>query len=136
MTRAVIALSVTLIVALTGVAGTGVAGAEPWPPSPCGFTVSPPQVVNVGGVTKVTATVTSGPCGIAANPHTSVACLALQGATGTSCMQARGRDVAQVYYEPYRPGATYVSSGRGCGVIVPTLPAPNCQLLGPITATL
>ncbi|MGH3674228.1 MAG: hypothetical protein ACRDU5_00520 [Mycobacterium sp.] len=136
MIRVVMTIWVALTVALSGVAGVGVARAEPWPPSPCGFTLSPPQVVNVGGVTKVTATVTSGPCGIAANPHQSVACLSLQGDEGTRCMQARGRDVAQIYYEPYRPGATYVSTGRGCGIIVPTLPAPNCQLLGPLTATL
>jgi hypothetical protein len=133
MIRVVIVLWAALTVALIG-GGDGVARAEPWPPSPCGFTLSPPQVVNVGGVSKVTATVTSTVCGIAASPYQSVACVELQGQQGGSCIQ--GRDTAQVYFEPYTPGATYLSRGRGCGIIVPTLPADNCQILGPITATL
>jgi hypothetical protein len=48
----------------------------------------------------------------------------------------QGVDTAQVYFEPYKPGSTYTSSGRGCGIIVPTLPADNCQILGPLSATL
>ena len=134
MIRPVMAVWVSLILALAGVAVPGVAGAEPWPPSPCGFTLSPPQVVQVGGVSKVTATVTSTVCGAAASPYQSVACLELAGQQGGSCMQ--GTDTAQVYLEPYKPGATYLSRGRGCGIIVPTLPADNCQILGPISATL
>jgi hypothetical protein len=64
-----------------------------------------------------------------------VACVELAGQPGGSCMQ--GTDTAQVYFaRPYQPGATYLSRGRGCGIIVPTLPADNCQILGPITATL
>ena len=49
---------------------------------------------------------------------------------------ARADPPPQVYFEPYTPGATYSSRGRGCGIIVPTLPADNCQILGPVTATL
>ena len=125
----------TLTLALAGVVGATAAQAEPWPPSPCGFTLSPPQVVQVDGVSKVTATVTSVVCGVAASPYQSVACVELAGQQGGSCMQ--GTDTAQAYYfEPYQPGATYSSRGRGCGIIVPTLPADNCQILGPITATL
>jgi hypothetical protein len=134
MIRAVNALWVALILALAGAAVPGAARAEPWPPSPCGFTLSPPQVVDVGGVTKVTATVTSAVCGVTASPYKSVACVELQGQRGGSCMQ--GTDTAQVYFEPYHPGATYISRGRGCGIIVPTLPADNCQILGPYSATL
>jgi hypothetical protein len=134
MMRHAIALCATSTLALAGVIGAGVAGAEPWPPSPCGFTLSPPQVVQVGGVSKVTATVTSTVCGLAASPYQSVACVEIAGQQGGSCMQ--GTDTAQAYYEPYKPGATYLSTGRGCGIIVPTLPADNCQILGPITATL
>ena len=128
------ALSAALTVALAGVAGAGLASADPWPPSPCGFTLSPPQVVQVVGVSKVTATVTSTVCGLAASPYQSVACVELAGQPGGSCMQ--GRDTAQAYFEPYQPGATYVSRGRGCGIIVPTLPADNCQILGPLSAAL
>ncbi len=134
MIRAGLAGLFALTLALAGVAGMGAASAEPWPPSPCGFTLSPPQVVQVDGVSKVTATVTSAACGVAASPYQSVACVELQGQQGGSCMQ--GTDTAQVYFEPYKPGATYLSRGRGCGIIVPTLPADNCQILGPVTATL
>src|SRR5689334_1469954 len=134
MLRVVIALWASVILALTG-AAEGIASAEPWPPSPCGFTITPPQVVQVDGVSKVTATVTSTVCGPAASPYQSVACVELAGQPGGSCMQ--GTDTAQVFFsQPYTPGATYTSRGRGCGIIVPTLPADNCQILGPITATL
>ena len=134
MIRAVNALWVATILALAGVAVPGVAGADPWPPSPCGFSISAPQVVDVGGVPKVTATVTSQACGVAASPYKAVACVELLGQQRSSCMQ--GVDTAQAFFEPYTPGATYISRGRGCGIIVPTLPADNCQILGPNQATL
>jgi hypothetical protein len=134
MIRAGVAFWAALTLALAGVVAAGAAQAEPWPPAPCGFTLSPPQVVQVDGVSKVTATVTSTVCGVAASPYQSVACVELAGQQGGSCMQ--GTDTAQVYFEPYQPGATYSSRGRGCGIIVPTLPADNCQILGPLTATL
>jgi hypothetical protein len=92
-------------------------------------------VVQVDGVSKVTATITSTVCGVAASPYQSVACVEIAGQQGGSCMQ--GTDTAQVYFsEPYKPGTTYQSRGRGCGIIVPTLPADNCQILGPISASL
>ncbi|WP_123024737.1 hypothetical protein [Mycolicibacterium stellerae] len=135
MMRAGVASLAALTLALAGVVGAAGAHAEPMPPPPCGFTLSPPHVVQVDGVSKVTATITSAVCGVAASPYQSVACVELAGQQGGSCMQ--GTDSAQAYYaEPYQPGATYASRGRGCGIIVPTLPADNCQILGPITATL
>jgi hypothetical protein len=134
MIRLVMALSATVTLTLAGLVGASAATAEPWPPPPCGFSISAPQVVQVDGVDRVTATVTSTVCGIAASPYKSVACVELLGQQGGSCMQ--GVDTAQAYFEPYRPGATYVSRGRGCGIIVPGLPADNCQILGPVQATL
>jgi len=134
MIRLVMAIPAMLTLALAGVLGAGAAQAEPFPPSPCGFSISAPQVVQVDGVSKVTATVTSTVCGIAASPYQSVACVEILGQQGGSCMQ--GTDTAQAYFEPYTPGATYLSRGRGCGIIVPTLPADNCQILGPVQATL
>jgi hypothetical protein len=134
MMRAVNVLWLAPILALASVAIPNVAVAEPWPPSPCGFSISAPQVVQVDGVSKVTATVTSQACGVAASPYQSVACVEILGQQGGSCMQ--GVDTAQAYFEPYTTGATYLSRGRGCGIIVPTLPADNCQMLGPVQATL
>jgi hypothetical protein len=134
MMRLLMAVLAATTLALAGIGGAGAAQAEPWPPSPCGFSISPPQVVQVDGVSKVTATVTSTVCGIAASPYQSVACVERAGQPGGSCMQ--GTDTAQAFFEPYTPGTTYISRGRGCGIIVPTLPADNCQILGPVTATL
>lgn len=134
MIRLATATSATVALALAGVVGASTVRAEPWPPSPCGFAISAPQVVQVDGVSKVTATVTSTVCGVAASPYQSVACVEMLGQQGGSCMQGVG--TAQAYFEPYTPGATYLSRGRGCGIIVPTLPADNCQILGPVQATL
>ncbi len=133
MIRFVMTLSAAVL-ATSGVVAAGPARAEPWPPSPCGFSISAPEVVQVDGVSKVTATVTSTVCGLAASPYKSVACVEMLGQQGGSCMQ--GTDTAQAYYAPYTPGASYVSTGRGCGIIVAGLPADNCQILGPVQATL
>ena len=128
-------LSATSALALGGIVGASAAQAEPFPPSPCGFSISALyEAARLDGVSKVTATVTSTVCGVAASPYQSVACVELLGQQGGSCMQ--GTDTAQAYFEPYTPGATYLSRGRGCGIIVPTLPADNCQILGPVQATL
>jgi len=82
----------------------------------------------------VTATVTPAACGPPATPSSSVACLQ-GGDTPKQCLQGRGADPAQVSV-PYQPGATYTSTGRGCGSWIGQEPAPNCQLLGPFVATL
>lgn len=121
--------------ALASVAGASVVQAEP--PPPCSFTLSAPQVVQVGGTDVVTATLAPAECGPPATPYVSVACVQLQGDESTTqCAQARDGDGAQVYFSPYRPGATYASTGRGCGSWIGHEPAPVCQLLGPTVATL
>ncbi len=135
MIRPVMVLWVALTVALTGVACASVARAEPAPP--CSFTLSPPHLVQVSGANMVTATLAPAGCRMPARPYLSVACLQLQGNdSADQCMQAKGPDTAQVYYTPYRPGATYVSTGRGCASLVQNLPDWNCQMLGPYIATL
>ena len=121
-------------VALT-VAGTAsVASAEPGP-APCSYTLSPPQVVAVSGTNVVTATLTPAACN-RSQPYLLVACIQLQGSDGPGqCAQGEGVLPAQVYYQPYRPGATYTSSGRGCSS-TGNPPQPVCQPTGPFTATL
>jgi hypothetical protein len=121
-------------VALT-VAGTAsVASAEPRP-APCSYTLSPPQVVPVSGTNVVTATLTPAACN-RSQPYLMVACIQLQGSDGPGqCAQGEGVLPAQVYYQPYRPGATYPSSGRGCSS-TGNPPRPICQPAGPYTATL
>ena len=51
MIRVIAAVWVSSTLALTGLVGAGAASAEPWPPSPCGFSITPPEVVQVDGVT-------------------------------------------------------------------------------------
>jgi hypothetical protein len=128
-----VALTAAFAVALANVTGTRMARAEP--PPPCSFALSPPEVVQVSGVNMVTATVAPAACGMPAGPFLSVACL--QGAdSATQCSQAHGSDTARVY-APYRPGATYTSTGRGLGSwIGQSSPTPDWQILGPDIATL
>ena len=122
-------------VALSGVAGASGAHAQPPPPgTPCSFTLSPPQVVQVSGADMVTATLTPAGCLGPFRPHFSVVCV--QGADSSpQCTQARDTDTAQVYV-PYRPGTTYTSTGSGLGALFNDAPEPNWQLLGPLTAVL
>jgi hypothetical protein len=122
-------------VALT-VAGTAdVAHAEPSPPTACSYTLSPPQVVQLSGTNVVTATLSPAACE-RSEPYLSVACVQLQGSDGPpKCQQGEGNLTAQVYYAPYRPGATYIATGRGCA-LTGNPPLPVCQPTGPYTATL
>jgi len=129
---AVLASAVALIFAGT----PAVAGAEPSPPPPpCSYTLSPPHVVQLSGTSVVTATLSPAACD-RANGYLSVACVQLQGSDGSEqCAQGEGIITAQVFYQPYRPGATYISTGRGCAV-TGNPPNPFCQTTGPFTATL
>ena len=133
MVRCVAVLHAVMALAVAGVAAAGIADAEPTPP--CSFTLSPPQVVQVSGTSLVTATVSPAGCEVPASPHQSVACLQLQGGDSAGqCMHSGGIVTAQVYYS-YRPGATYVSTGRGCAS-TGNPPRSICQVVGPFTATL
>jgi hypothetical protein len=128
-------LGMSVAVVLSGVAGASGANAQPFPPGTlCNFTLSPPEVVQVSGNPMVSATMTPAGCAGAFRPYVSVACLQLQGEPN-QCTQARGGDAATVL-TAYRPGATYLSSGRGMGTLFNDMSEPNWQLLGPISATL
>jgi hypothetical protein len=116
-------------------AGTGVvARAEPSPP-PCSYSLSPPQVVQLSGTSVVTATLSPAGCDRSV-AYQTVACVQLQGSDGPGqCQQQNGILTAQVFYQPYRPGATYIATGRGCAN-TGNPPQPVCQPMGPLTATL
>ncbi len=112
----------------------GVAGADPQTP-PCDYTLSAPYVVDVSGTAMVTATLEPAACD-RANVTSTVACVQLEGASGPGqCKQNNGLLPARVYYAPYQPGKTYVSTGRGCAN-VGNPPQSVCQPTGPVTATL
>lgn len=128
---AVAAAAVTLTVA----GAAGVAQAEPSPPKACSYALSPPHVVQLSGTNVVTATLLPSACD-RSEPYLSVACVQLQGSDGApQCQQGEGNLAARVYYAPYRPGGTYIATGRGCAV-TGNPPQPVCQPLGPIAVTL
>ncbi len=112
-----------------------VAGAQPAPASACNYTLTAPTVVSVSGTAMVTATVTPAECDGAVTFQT-VACIQMQGASGPAqCAQGPGIKPAQVFYQPYRPGATYTSTGRGCAS-KGNPPQTYCQEAGPFTSGL
>jgi hypothetical protein len=130
-------LLVACAVAVLGVAGMPpVSSLAETNAPPCEFTLSPPHVVQVSGRDMVTATVEAAGCGVAAETISSVACIQMQGSdSAEQCDLGEGILTAQVYYAPYRPGATYSSTGRGC-VLTGNPPTSTCQTTGPLTATL
>lgn len=136
MSRVVKLVVVALLTVPTALLGAATANAQPLPPA-CGYTLSPPQVVHTDGVSRVTATVSFNDCFGPFRPAMSVACVHLAGPDSRGqCTQARGSAAAQVFFEPYQPGATYIASGRGCGKVFEDALEPNCQILGPINAPL
>src|ERR1700676_1226425 len=132
MIRALMVLTAAGALAFAGAAA--VAGASPSPPT-CSYTLSPPQVVSLSGTNVVTATMSPAACD-RATAYLTVACVQLQGSDGPGpCQQANGILTAQVFSQPYRHGATYVSTGRGCAN-TGNPPQPVCQPTGPLTAIL
>jgi len=132
MLRLPIVLSAAVMLALAGIAP--VASAEPSQP-PCQYTLSPPQVAPLGGGTAVTASLSLAACNQSVG-YLTVACVQLQGSDGPGqCAQQNGILTAQVFYQPYRRGATYIATGRGCAN-TGNPPQPICQSMGPLTATL
>jgi hypothetical protein len=111
-----------------------VAGAQP-EPTACTYELTAPSVVNVSGTDMVTATVTTRACD-GATTFRTMACIQMEGADGPGlCAQGRGLLPAQVFFQPYRPGATYTSTGRGCAA-KGNPPQPYCEANGPFRATL
>lgn len=129
--RAVVLLPVLIGACLTA---AGSATAAPDQPG-CTYTLSRPSVTQVSGVPMVTAAVAAAACN-RSNSTLQVACLELRGAgTAPLCVSSEGPVAAQVFFSPYRPGATYVASGRGCAAAgSPTVSV--CNAVGPVTVTL
>lgn len=124
---AVVAAAVAILVPPTPTAAAEAA---------CDFRLTPPRLTQLSGMTVVTATVDPAGCRVAAAPTLSVACLQMQGSqVAERCAQTEGPGTAQVYYAPYQPGATYVSSGRGCAS-AGNPPTSQCQTTGPLVVTL
>lgn len=130
--RSLMVLFAAAALALTGT--TAVASAEP-SPAPCSYRLSPPQIGQLGGASVVTATLSVAGCDQSV-AYLTVACVQMQGSDGPGqCAQQNGILTAQVFYQPYRPGATYTATGRGCAN-TGNPPQPVCETMGPLTATL
>ena len=130
MLRAMV-LSAAAAFALWGVVP---ATAEP-APAACSYTLTRPQVVQLSGTNVVTATLSPTACDRSV-AYQAVACVRMQGEDGPGqCAQQNGILMAQVFYQPYRPGATYTATGRGCAN-TGNPPQQICESKGPIAATL
>ncbi len=115
-------------------AGAVSAKADPVPAT-CSYTLARPQVVQLSGTNVVTATLSPTACDRSV-AYQAVACIQMQGDDGPGqCAQQNGILMAQVFYQPYRPGATYMATGRGCA-ITGNPPRAVCQSKGPLSATL
>jgi hypothetical protein len=100
-------------VVLTLAGSAAMACAEPSTPA-CSYRLSPPQVVQLSGTNAVTATLSPAACDHSV-AYLTVACGQLQGSDGPGeCQQQNGILTAQVFYQPYRPEATYIATGTGC----------------------
>jgi hypothetical protein len=136
--KSLMALSAGLLLIFTAACPAGVAHASPSDDDgtgQCTFVLSQPKVVQISGLSLVSATMRPGPCTIHATPNLSVVCLSVVGSgTQGECASKNGQDPAEVRY-PYQPGATYVLRGQGCAsTFVP--PYTLCQDFGPTQITL
>lgn len=126
------------VVAAAAVVPVGWASAEPGDAA-CEFRLTAPTVIDVSGRAMVTATVEPAGCAVAAEPTQSVVCIAIEGGAGSSpaeqCVTAAGPGTARVEFAPYRPGAVYTATGRGCAS-VGNPPHSICRTTGPLTAAL
>ena len=101
----------------------------------CTFVLSQPKVVQVSGLSLVSATLGPGLCTMHAAPNSSTVCLSVPGSGSQGeCATKNGPDLAVVRY-PYQPGTTYVVRAEGCASLyVP--PYKLCQDFGPSQVTL
>jgi hypothetical protein len=101
----------------------------------CSFILTQPKVVEVSGLSLVSATLRPGPCTIHAQPNVSTVCLSVAGGGSQGeCASVNGQNPAEVRY-PYQPGATYIVRGQGCAsTFVP--PYTLCQDFGPTQITM
>jgi hypothetical protein len=132
------ALSAGLLLTFTAAYTAGIAHATPSDDDgtgQCTFILSQPKVIQVSGLSLVSATMRPGPCTIHATPNLSVVCLSAAGSgTQGECASKNGQDPAEVRY-PYQPGTTYVVRGQGCAsTFVP--PYTLCQDFPPTQITL
>lgn len=140
MFRSLSVIQALLAMSFIGVCAPSVSKASPSDGAAagsCSFVLTPPKVVQVSDTSMVLATVKPGPCTRDAIPNRSTVCLSIAGTSApAACGDKVGPEPALVYY-PYRAGATYVVTGKGC---VDSFEQPIttriCQDIGPTSFTL
>lgn len=126
------------VATIVGLANGGTAYAAPPEDqqASCVYTLSKPFVVEMAGRNMVSATLASLPCVGDILPNQQTVCVQLDGSPAAArCDTKAGYTPAQVYFDIYRLGATYVSTGSGCAAIAPSQ-VSVCSTQGPLSATL
>ncbi|MGI9163571.1 MAG: hypothetical protein ACR2JI_11730 [Mycobacterium sp.] len=83
----------------------------------------------------VTASLTPGPCNGNISMNSLTVCVELQGYSPPECSFQPMWDPVRVFFAPYRSGATYIATGRGCGNLHPS-GVELCASVGPYRQTL
>ena len=140
MTRAQRLTVLPMALALTTIGLTTATASAAPPPGPgpsasCDFKLTVPSHVTVSGTDVVTATLTPGECTGEFQPNSYLVCVEMLGGGTPQCNFRPVYDPVSVYFTPYRKGATYRSTGRGCGNVFPAADQ-SCFSLGPYTVTL
>jgi hypothetical protein len=129
-----VAVALTTI-GLTTAAAHADPSPDPGPEASCTYKLTAPSRVNVSGADMVTATITPGACTGLIQPNSFTVCVEMLGSGTPQCNFSPIYKAVQVYFTPYRKGATYRSTGRGCGNLLPS-GDESCTSLGPYTTTL
>jgi disulfide bond formation protein DsbB len=124
-----------ITIGLSAATARAVPSPDPAPGGSCAYDLTAPSHVNVSGTDMVTATITPGACTGVIQPNSFSVCVGLLGEGRPQCKFSPVYDPVQVYFMPYRKGATYQSTGQGCGNVFPSADQ-TCSSLGPYTATL
>lgn len=132
MTRSFAVLAALVTTCPVGLLSVGTSAASPpGGEGKCSVVLEPLKVVNISGTSMVQASAHSGSCTLHAHPEITL-CLAVAGSDSNGqCVWAGDPGTATVF-EPYRPGATYILSGKEClhtleGSDSPATPEQVCQ---------
>jgi dihydroxyacid dehydratase/phosphogluconate dehydratase len=83
----------------------------------------------------VTAIMSPGECTGQFQPNSFTVCVEMLGSGTPQCKFTPVYDAVQVFFTPYRKGATYASTARECGNVFPAADQ-SCSSQGPYSTTL
>jgi len=131
----VLSLPTTAVAAALALCSPAMTHASPDTGGHCTWQPVAPSIITVSDTQMVTASLKAGACTIFGSPNLTTVCLAIDGdGAAPKCAQSASPYPVQVY-TPYRPGATYVMTARGCLTLFEA-PHRLCQTYGPTNYTL